>query len=66
MSVCNFCTLRGIRSRAKAEGATVHVENGNVFVVPKGEKLDTSVDKKGNHGPQFVAWLMEVTGTCCC
>ena len=70
--MCNYCTLREIRKEARGR-ARVHLRRSSggmggvdVFVVPKGEKLDTSVDEKGNHNPQWKAWLMEVSDHCVC
>lgn len=64
--MCNYCHLKRIRERAKRDGATVHIQDNNVFVVPKGGKLNTSVDARGNHGKQFVMWGMEFSYRCVC
>lgn len=68
--MCNYCHLKSIRERAKKQGSRVYLRAGmggiDVFVVPKGEKLDTSVNEKGEHGKQWVAWMMEIPDHCVC
>ncbi len=73
MSQCNHCVLNGIRRRAEAKGACVSViplseplGGFDVFVVPAGDDLDTTVDTEGNHGEQWRAWLMGISETCAC
>jgi hypothetical protein len=75
MGRCNKCILRELRASAKRTGAkvvtrasTVQLWSGgvDVFVVPAGGKLDTSVDKRGNHGPQWKAWFAELSNKCAC
>lgn len=74
LTTCNYCSLRAIRRRAKEENSRVYVRNAHdfglggydVFMVPKGEKLNTSVDEKGEHGEHWVSWMMEITDHCCC
>lgn len=75
MAMCSYCHLRRIRRSAKESGATVRLRSApmawysagvNVFVVPKGEKLDTSTDARGNHGKQFVMWAAEIGKRCGC
>jgi len=74
---CNYCRLQDIKRMAKEQGSRVYVRPSNfcpkyniggydIFMVPKGEKLDTSVDKDGNHGWQWVAWMMEIPDHCVC
>lgn len=38
----------------------------DVFVVPAGQKLDTSTDAKGNHGKQWRMWAAELSDHCVC
>ena len=38
----------------------------DIFVVPKGEKLDTTKDAKGNHGPQWKMWAAALPDRCVC
>lgn len=69
--MCNYCHLQNIRRRAKKKGSRVYLRAGmmggtDVFVVPKGEKLDISVNEKGEHSGQWVAWMMEIPDHCVC
>ena len=62
---CNIDTLKRIKEDAYKRNARVYIRSGymggnDIYVVPKGEKLDTSIDKKGNHGKQWVAWMWEI------
>jgi hypothetical protein len=71
LTSCCYCSLQFIRTRAREEGKRVFLRPGmmggtDVFAVAKGEKLDISVDKKGNHGKQWRAWMMELTDSCVC
>lgn len=72
LTPCNYCSLQRIKRGAKEQGAKVYVRPSefmggyDVFVVPKGEKLDTSIGKDGNHGYQWEAWFMEITDRCVC
>jgi hypothetical protein len=38
----------------------------DVFVVPKGKNLDTTIDDKGNHGPQWKMWAAALPDKCAC
>lgn len=72
---CNFCLVEDLRREAEA-GATVHVVSApltpgfpagkDIFVVPKGEKLDTTKDAKGNHGSQWKMWAAALPDHCAC
>jgi hypothetical protein len=75
MAICNHCILERIRRDAAAAGARVHLKADpigphkratSVFVVPKGEQLDTSLDADGNPGPQFKLWAAEISEACAC
>jgi hypothetical protein len=79
---CNRCLVEAIRRQADAAGATVHLvpsplmdpegkspgfpDGVDVFVVPRGAKLDTSVDAKGNHGQQWKMWAAGISEGCAC
>jgi len=54
LTSCNYCTLQGIKSRAKENGEKVKV-------VPS---RHGGVDVKVND--RQVAWFMELTTYCCC
>ena len=54
LTICNYCKLKRIR-KTKSKGSKVYLKPSSfmsggidVYVVPKGEKLDTRTDKKGN------------------
>lgn len=74
LTPCNFCSLRRIRKHWKGKAKIVlrdatdfkSLGGTNVFAVPPGEKLDESTDKNGNHGKQFVAWMMDISNECVC
>jgi hypothetical protein len=77
VSRCNFCSLKNLERRAQIEGADVHIlpsslqiQNAStgrdVFVVSKGEVLDTSVDARGNHGKQWKVWFASIPNSCEC
>ena len=73
---CNYCLVEDFRRGAEETGATVHTEAApltpgfpdgkDIFVVPKGEKLDTTKDAKGNHGPQWKMWAAALPDRCVC
>lgn len=78
---CNYCNVKQLREEAKKTGASVHViasplagsrpdlgfpDGKDIFVVSKGAKLDTSVDKEGNHGPQWKMWAAALPNGCAC
>lgn len=70
---CNYCNLQIIKRKAKNQGARVYKRPStfmgggyDIFVVSKGNKLDTSVDKDGNNGEQWVSWMMEIPNHCVC
>ncbi len=66
-SSCNYCSVEIIKREAKEIDAEVYIKGGNVFMVPKGEKLDTSTDPvTWNHGPQHQGWFMEIGDSCSC
>lgn len=71
LTSCNYCNLQAIRIN-KPKGSRVITRPGSmgwidVYVVPKGEKLDTARDKKGNHiTSQFRASFMVLTDHCVC
>lgn len=59
LTKCNFCTLKGIKARAKKNGQRVYVRDG------KGEFLGwKTVTLSGESKP--VAYFMELTGHCVC
>jgi len=72
LTSCNYCTLKGIRERAKENGLKVtllidnwfdgHPSGTSVYVHPKDVKI---VDKKARK-KYFKAWLMEIPNKCCC
>jgi len=74
LTPCNYCSLQGIKARAKMNGCKVYLRNStgslggiDVFVVPLGKKLDTRVDERGESiGGQWKAWFMELTDHCVC
>jgi hypothetical protein len=75
MATCNRCILERIRRDAAAADARVHLKadplgpfagGTMVFVVPKGEQLDTSLDADGNPGRQFKLWAAEIGEACGC
>lgn len=70
LTSCNFCTLQSIRRRHKGTGARVYQVyiNGwlEIYVVPKGQKLNTKRAADGEPSDQFTASLMELTPSCVC
>jgi hypothetical protein len=70
LTSCNFCDLKNLRNRIKGTGSKIFLraEDGGVavYVVPKGEKLDTSKDAKGEPSKQWRMWFMELTEHCVC
>lgn len=69
--LCNYCLVQRLKQEAKKTEAKVHlIPSGgwtDVYLVPKGEKLDTSQDKKGNHiSKQFRMSCLEVGQSCGC
>jgi hypothetical protein len=77
MKVCNFCHLKKLRKDADRVSAEVVVRvsprlqehwsgSVDVYVVPAGEKLDTTVDERGNPGRQWKAWFPDVSDRCVC
>lgn len=75
---CNYCSYMDLKKK-RPKGTRVHVvpshrvlsdgtEFGgvDVFFVPEGAELDTSVDREGNHGKQFAVWFMELPDHCVC
>ena len=54
-TICNYCTLKGIKARAKKDKKKVKVVANRKY-----GGLDVIVDGK------VVAWLMELTDRCCC
>jgi len=63
LTICNYCTLRGIRAEAERRGKVVTLRRGwrggtDVLVHDKNAKPDRERD--------FQAWLMEVSDRCCC
>lgn len=65
MGICNYCTLKSIEKRAP-EGSKVCIIGNNIYVVPKGEKLNTGSPDDVNNSKQWVAWLMEIPDQCRC
>jgi hypothetical protein len=73
---CNFCLVEDLRERCKRDGSKVVLvdsplgrsmpDGKDVFVVPKGQELDASVDEKSNHGPQWRMWAAAISKTCAC
>jgi len=63
MSWCNYCTLKHIKKN-KPKGSTVIVVGGDVYIVPKGEELDTGSPDDGN--TQWRCWLMSIPLHCVC
>jgi len=68
---CNYCDMKMIKAKAKKDGARVYTRPSdfclggfNVYVVPKGETLDTTDPDDG--GKHWVAWMMSIPDTCCC
>ena len=68
LTSCNYCNLQRYKRQAKEQNARLYLRGQDVFIVPKGQKLDMTVDPKtGNHtSGQWVAWLMEITDHCVC
>ena len=74
MGRCNYCNYQSIKRRAKQEGSRIYKRAAswglggvNIYVVPKGDKLDTREDKEGNTiSGQFGAWFMELPDSCHC
>ena len=80
MGHCNYCTLQMIRKR-KHKGSRVHLRPSrfggmDVFVVPQGHHLppkeamiwpcEQYPNGNGAYSRYHVAWLMELSETCCC
>jgi len=67
---CNFCTLQSIRRWYKGTGARIHRRfyGGwtEIYVVPKGKKLNTQRNKEEDPSRQFVASFLELTSSCAC
>jgi len=74
MSTCNHCVLQRIKERKpKGSRVVLHPSDSipgwtDVYIVPKGEELDTRQHPKtGNHlSSQFKASMMEITNHCVC
>ena len=73
MGVCNFCTLRGIRRRAKKRGLVVTLRPGpdgdgdvdvDVHVHEKGQEPRTPRDP--DNDPTWAAWFMALGTRCEC
>ena len=71
LTPCNYCTLQRIK-RDKPKGSKVYLQSNagwiDVYVVPKGEQLDTRQDPKTlNHlSEQWKASFLALTDYCCC
>ncbi|HEC64904.1 MAG TPA: hypothetical protein ENI23_06415 [bacterium] len=71
LTQCNFCRLQSIKKN-KPKGARVHlVQKGawiDVYVVPKGEKLDTRQEPNTqNHlSDQWKASFLALSDHCAC
>jgi len=70
---CNYCHLQDYKREAKEKKMTVHLINSkdggmDVYLVPKGEKLDTRQDSKtgNNLSKQWRSWFMALSDSCCC
>jgi hypothetical protein len=77
LTECNFCTLRGMKRRAKAQGKRVITLPGrltdaglprgiDVYTVPPGvskHDLKTRADLRERYGG---SWFMALTDSCCC
>ncbi len=72
LTQCNYCSLQIYKERAKEENKVLHQINTNgwidIYLVPKGEKLDTRQDKKtGNHlSNQWKCSFMQISDSCVC
>lgn len=64
LTMCNHCSLKHIRERARREGKIVTLRNGYVHVHKASEPIDTRKWDDGNK--QIVAWFMELTNYCVC
>jgi len=69
LTVCNYCSLKHIKSRAKQKGWKVTMLTGwrggkNVYIHPKGIKI-TELNKE-NQDYYFVAWFWEISNNCVC
>ncbi len=70
---CNYCSLKGIKRRAKTDGMNVRATPSrwhtgvNVYVVPKDIAVPKPIVEDSEfHEKYFTAWFMEVTDTCAC
>lgn len=72
LTECNYCTFKLIQARAKKSGSKVYQISSHgwieIFIVPKGEKLDTRKDfKTGNYlSDQWQCSFLALTTHCCC
>lgn len=75
MTTCNFCKLRNIKARAKAQDMKVtciksggELRGTDVFVHPKDVKIvpSSTISDNSQHEEYFVAWLMSIPSQCEC
>lgn len=76
LTLCNYCTLCGIRERAHREGKAVSLRSGglgtDVFVhpkrvrIPKDPRLGKAYIDGSRYESYFVASMMEIPPRCCC
>ncbi len=76
LTICNCCSLKGIRRRAKEAGKRVYVMRNvrwtsggvNVYVLPSDVYVPIQgiVEDSEFHKKYFTAWFMEVSQSCAC
>ncbi len=76
LTQCNYCSLKGIRRRAKKDGNKVHTKrnsvwcNGgvNIYVAPSDELTPKGgiVEDSEFHKAYWVSWFMELSDGCVC
>jgi hypothetical protein len=76
LTSCNFCTLQGVKRRAKRDGMRVITMPGTpshglpagveVYVVPKGVKKEHLTERRDLRERFGGRWFMVLTGHCCC
>lgn len=67
---CNYCAMKELKAQARKMGAQVIIRANariggvDVYVVPKGEKLDTA--PVGDGGKHWKVWLQALAEGCTC
>ena len=70
LTLCNYCSYKLIRRRFKGTGAKFYQRRIQgwieIYVVLKGEKLNTKRQANGEPSTQWTCAYMELTASCAC